>query len=65
MKLGGTLTAPKPAVSAGGLLKSGLAIGAAISTGGASVVAEGLAKRALNAGSACEAVRKKPDGSGK
>ena len=57
LKLGGTLAAPRPAVSAGGLLKSGLAIGAAISTGGASVVAEGLAKRALNAGSACEAVR--------
>lgn len=57
MKLGGTLSSPRPAVSAGGLLKSGLAIGAAISTGGASVVAEGLAKRALNAGSACEAAR--------
>jgi len=48
LKLGGTLSAPRPAVSAGGLLKSGLAIGAAISTGGASVVAEGLAKRALS-----------------
>lgn len=58
LKLGGTLSAPRPAVSAGGLLKSGLAIGAAISTGGASVVAEGLAKRALGAGSACDAVRK-------
>ena len=61
LKLGGTLSAPRPAVSAGGLLKSGLAIGAAISTGGASVVAEGLAKRALNAGSACEAVRNTED----
>lgn len=58
LKLGGTLAAPRPAVSASGLLKSGLAIGAAISTGGASVIAEGLAKRVLNTGSACDAARK-------
>jgi len=42
---------------AAGLLKSGLAVGAAISTGGASVLAEGLAKRVLNVGSACDAAR--------
>ena len=58
MKLGGTLANPRPAADAGGLLKSGLAIGAAISTGGVSVLAEGIAKRALNAGSACAAIRK-------
>lgn len=61
LKVGGTLSAPRPAADAGGLLKSGLAIGAAISTGGASVVAEGLAKRALKGGSACDAVRAEPD----
>jgi hypothetical protein len=58
LKLGGTLTNPRPAADAGGLLKSGLAIGAAISTGGVSILAEGIAKRALNAGSACAAIRK-------
>ena len=57
LKVGGTLAAPRPAADAGGLLKSGLAIGAAISTGGASVVAEGLAKRALGAGSICDVAR--------
>ncbi|MFK7914727.1 MAG: AsmA family protein [Pseudomonadales bacterium] len=60
LKVGGTLSAPRPAADAGGLLKSGLAIGAAISTGGASVVAEGLAKRALKGGSACAAARAAP-----
>ncbi len=57
LKLGGTLTRPRPTADAVGALKSGLAVGAAISTGGASVLAEGLAKRVLNAGSACEAAR--------
>ena len=58
MKLGGRLTAPAPQVDALGVLQSGAAIGAALSTGGVSVLAEGLAKRALNAGSACERFRK-------
>ncbi len=58
LKLGGRLNDPKPAADAGGLLKSGVAIGAAISTGGLSVVADGMASRALNAGSACAAIRK-------
>ena len=58
LKLGGRLNDPKPTADAGGLLKSGLAIGAAISTGGLSVVADGVASRALNAGSACAAIRK-------
>ncbi len=55
LKIGGRITNPQPEVDALGLLQSGLAIGAAVSTGGVSVVAEGLAKRALNAGSACTA----------
>ena len=54
MKLGGTLANPKPAADAAGLLKSGAAIGAAASTGGLSIVAEGLAKQVLNAGNACD-----------
>ena len=53
IKVGGPLTAPKPQLDSVGVLQSGLAIGAAVSTGGASLVAEGLAKRALNAGSPC------------
>lgn len=58
LKLGGRLNDPKPTADAGGLLKSGVAIGAALSTGGLSVVADGIASRALNAGSACAAIRK-------
>ncbi|MEM7079950.1 MAG: hypothetical protein AAF513_15110 [Pseudomonadota bacterium] len=53
VKLGGTLRHPTPEVDALGLLQSGAAVGAALSTGGVSILAEGLAKRALNAGSAC------------
>ena len=54
LKLGGTLMAPSPEVDALGALQSGVAIGAAVSTGGVSVLAEGLAKRVVNAGSACD-----------
>ncbi len=45
MKLGGTLANPSPAVDAGGLLKSGASIGAAMSTGGVSLLAENLVKK--------------------
>ncbi|MFK7731314.1 MAG: AsmA family protein [Pseudomonadales bacterium] len=45
MKLGGTLANPSPAVDAGGLLKSGASIGAAVSTGGVSLLAENLVKK--------------------
>lgn len=68
MKLGGTLANPKPAADAAGLLKSGAAIGAAASTGGLSIVAEGLVKQAVNAGNACERALQPPapaaDGAG-
>ncbi|NOX49490.1 MAG: AsmA-like C-terminal region-containing protein [Gammaproteobacteria bacterium] len=57
IKLGGDLRHPTPQVDALGILQSGAAVGAALSTGGISLVAEGLAKRALNAGSACDDVR--------
>lgn len=60
MKLGGTLANPAPTADAAGLLKSGAAIGAAASTGGLSIVAEGLIKQAVNAGSACERALQPP-----
>jgi|GEM_PF-3376101 len=53
LKLGGTLRDPVPEVDALGLLQSTAAASAALSTGGLSIVAEGLAKRALAAGSPC------------
>ena len=62
MKLGGKLSSPTPEVDALGVLQSGAAIGAAISTGGISVLAEGLAKRAINAGSACNQFRSRQAG---
>jgi hypothetical protein len=61
LKLGGTLAQPRPTADAAGLLKSGAAIGAALSTGGVSILAEGLAKRALNAGSACARFRQQQE----
>ena len=54
LKVGGTLASPSPSVDAGGLLETGATIGAAVSTGGLSIVAEGLVQKALNAGNACE-----------
>ncbi len=54
LKLGGTLADPRPTADAAGLLKSGVAVGAAMSTGGVSILAEGVFKRLANAGSACE-----------
>ena len=57
VKLGGTLRNPKPEVDALGILQSGAAIGAAISTGGVSIFAEGLAKPVIIAGSACKRFR--------
>ena len=58
LKLGGTLAQPGLEFDALGGLKTGVAVGAAISTGGASLLAEGLAKRVVSAtGSACDAAR--------
>jgi len=54
MKLGGTLASPSPAVDAGGLLKSGASIGAALSTGGVSLLAENLVNKVAK-GNACSA----------
>jgi len=46
IKLGGTLSKPSPAFDAGGALASGLAAGAALSTGGTSLLATGLLDKA-------------------
>lgn len=53
LKVGGRLDSPKPVVSAAGVLKTGVAIGAAVSTGGATLLADGLSGMAT-AGAACE-----------
>ncbi len=53
VRLGGTLSNPHPEADPVGILKSGAALGAAVSTGGLSLLVEGLFKRAANAGSAC------------
>lgn len=53
IKLGGTLTNPRPAIGAGGILKSGASLTAAISTGGASLVLDGLVSK-MTSGKACE-----------
>lgn len=53
LELGGTLSNPKPKVGADGLLKSGVAVGAAISTGGASLLLDGLVSK-IGSGKACE-----------
>ena len=57
VKLGGELRDPGMEVDALGLVRSGAAVGAALSTGGVSLLAEGLAKRVLSdSGCAQEAV---------
>ncbi len=53
VRLGGTLANPQPAVDPEGILKSGATIGAAIATGGVSLLAQGLFNRLRNAGTAC------------
>ncbi|XOV82580.1 MAG: AsmA-like C-terminal region-containing protein [bacterium] len=47
VKLGGKLRSPGMEVDAMGLVNSGAAVGAALSTGGLSILAEGLANRVL------------------
>ena len=57
MKVGGTIRSPALGVDGKGLLHSGAVAGAALATGGLSILAEGLAKRVLDGGSACDAER--------
>ncbi|MFN2329944.1 MAG: AsmA family protein, partial [Chromatocurvus sp.] len=53
VRLGGTLGNPQPEADAGAMLKSGATIGAAIATGGVSLLAQGLFNRVRNVGTAC------------
>lgn len=53
VRLGGSLSNPTPEADPAGILKSGAAIGAAISTGGLSLLVDSLFKRVTNAGTAC------------
>lgn len=53
-RLGGTLSDPRVEGDPVGYLKTGAAIGAAISTAGVSLLVEGLFKRATSGGSVCE-----------
>lgn len=54
VRLGGSFSKPRVQADPGGMFTSGLSTGAAIYTGGLSLVAQGLMKRALYAGSACD-----------
>ncbi len=70
VKVGGTLAQPSPATDVAGLLQSGATIGLAASTGGASLVAQGIVRQAITGrivkevttavkGNACEQALKK------
>ena len=53
VRLGGTLGSPQPVADPGGIFKAGATIGAAVATGGLSLVGQGLFDRLRNAGTAC------------
>lgn len=53
VRLGGTLSDPKPETDPDGLLKSGATIGAAAATGGVSLLVQGLIDRVTSGGTAC------------
>ncbi|MDF1691213.1 MAG: AsmA family protein [Zhongshania sp.] len=54
VRLGGTFSKPKIVADPSGMFTSGLTTGAAIYTGGLSLLAQGLLKRAIYAGSSCD-----------
>ncbi len=54
IRLGGTFSKPKIVADPSGMFTSGLSTGAAIYTGGLSLLAQGLLKRAIYAGSSCD-----------
>jgi len=58
VKLYGPIQSPRIGVDAGGLLTSALSTGAAMATGGASLIAQNLLERAANSGSACDPNKK-------
>ena len=55
--LGGTLTSPAPVVTASGVLKSAVVVGAAVSTGGISLLATSAAEKAATSVDVCERAR--------
>ena len=55
VKIGGTLREPKLVADASGVVSTGLSAGAAVATGGLSLIAEGLLERALKGGDICAA----------
>ncbi len=54
VRLGGTFSKPKIVADPSGMFTSSLSTGAAVYTGGLSLLAQGLLKRAIYAGSACD-----------
>ena len=54
VKIGGTLANPKPKVSTAAALKTGLTAGAAVATGGISLLAEGLFNKVTTDGNPCD-----------
>ncbi len=56
VRLGGTLSHPQPEANPAGVVRGGIKLGAAIATGGLSVLAQGLYSRARNAGTTCGSV---------
>lgn len=54
VRLAGSLQKPRIVADASGMVSSGLSTGAAIYTGGLSLLAQGLYKRAMYAGSSCD-----------
>ena len=52
--LGGTLTTPKPVVTASGVVKSAIVIGAAVSTGGVSLLASNVAEKTVTKIDVCK-----------
>lgn len=53
VRLGGTLSDPHPLANAGGVAEAGLKVGAAVATGGLSLLAEGLFDRATSDDDVC------------
>ena len=59
VRIGGTLGNPEPVLDPTGILKSSATIGAAIATGGLSLLAQGLFNKVSSAGTACGKVFEK------
>ena len=58
VKIHGDIQSPGVGIDAGGLVSSALSTGAAVATGGVSLIAQSLLERATNSGSACDPDKK-------